>query len=353
MSLERIGRVLEAMRRRGLVQMLVSDPQSICYLTGVYVEPFERLFALYLHADGRHAFFMNRLFPVPDTDIETVWHTDTDDPVAAIAGRVNAATPLGVDKNWPARFLLPLMQAVPGLRCELASACVDDVRAVKDEAEQALMRENSRINDEVMRRAAAFLREGVTERACAQFILEQYALLGCEGPSFAPIVSFGANAADPHHAPDDTPLRAGECAVLDIGGRKGGYCSDMTRTYFCGRPSEKHAAIHDLVRRANEAARAAVRPGVPLCDVDRAARSVIEQAGYGEYFTHRLGHFIGRTEHEQGDVSSANRAPARAGMVFSIEPGVYLPGEMGVRVEDLVLVTPDGCETLNAVDRHY
>ena len=152
--------------------------------------------------------------------------------------------------------------------------------------------------------------------------------------------------------PDDTRLQAGDCIVLDIGGKKAGYCSDMTRTYFCRTVSDKHAAIHDLVRRANEAAEALVRPGVPLCELDKAARDLIAAAGYGEYFTHRLGHFIGRTEHEQGDVSSANTTPAREGMIFSIEPGVYLPGEMGVRVEDLVLVTADGCEVLNRADKH-
>ena len=353
MQNNRIARVLQAMQAQGLTQMIVSDPQSIDYLTGVYVEPFERLFALYLRADGRHIFFLNKLFTVPETPIEKVWFTDTDDAVGMIASRVEAGAPLGIDKTWPARFLLPLMERLPGTPCRLASDCVDGVRACKDAAEQELMRENSRINDEAMRRAAAYIREGMTEREVADYLLAQYQALGCEGPSFPPIVSFGANAADPHHAPDDTRLRAGDCIVLDIGGKKDGYCSDMTRTYFCRTVSDKHAAIHDLVRRANEAAEALIKPGVPLCELDKAARDLIAQAGYGEYFTHRLGHFIGRAEHEQGDVSSANTAPAREGMIFSIEPGIYLPGELGVRVEDLVLVTATGCEVLNKVDKHW
>ena len=151
--------------------------------------------------------------------------------------------------------------------------------------------------------------------------------------------------------PDGTRLRAWDCIVLDIGGKKGGYCSDMTRTYFCKQADPRHAALHDLVRRANEAAEALVRPGVRLCDLDKAARDLIAEAGYGDYFTHRLGHFIGRTDHEQGDVSSANTAAAEPGMVFSIEPGVYLPGEFGVRVEDLVLVTAEGCRVLNHLEK--
>ncbi len=148
-------------------------------------------------------------------------------------------------------------------------------------------------------------------------------------------------------------LKAGDCIVIDMGCRKNRYCSDMTRTYFCKEAAPEFAAIHDLVRTANELAESMVRPGVPLCDLDKAARDHIAAAGYGEYFTHRLGHFIGQNDHEKGDVSSANHNLAKPGMIFSIEPGVYLPDKFGVRVEDLVLVTEDGCEVLNRVDKHW
>ena len=127
----------------------------------------------------------------------------------------------------------------------------------------------------------------------------------------------------------------------------------MTRTFFWQQASDEARAVHDLVREANEKAEALIRPGVPLCELDKAARDHIAAAGYGECFTHRLGHFIGQRDHEQGDVSSANTALAEPGMIFSIEPGVYLPGKFGVRVEDLVLVTADGCEILNQVDKHW
>lgn len=349
----RIQRVLDAMKAQDLEQFLISDPISIYYLTGYDVEPMERMLVFCLRQNGKHTLFVNQMFSIPETPWEQISYSDTDDCLAILASHVDPNAPTGVDKEWPARFLLPFMALCPNCPCTVGSDCVDDVRACKDAAEQELMRVSSRINDIVMEKAAAQLHEGVTEKEIAEFILAQYPAEGCEGPSFAPLVCFGAHAADPHHTPDDTPLKPGDCIVLDIGGRKDRYCSDMTRTFFCGQPSEKHAAIHDLVRTANELAESMLRPGVPLKELDLAARNHIAAAGYGEFFNHRLGHFIGQTEHEKGDVSSVTPLIAKPGMIFSIEPGVYLPGEFGVRIEDLVLVTEDGCEILNQVDKHW
>ena len=350
---ERIARVRTALESCGLTQMIVCDPKSVWYLTGVAVEPYERLLALYLPVAGEPTLFLNKLFNVPNPPCRAIWHTDTDAPVEQIAVVVDAGKPLGIDKEWPARFLIPLMEAHPAMPVKLASDCVDNCRACKDEAEQELMRTASHINDLVNEEAKHYVKAGMTERQVAEFIDARFRAHGCEGPSFTTIVSFGANAADPHHEPDDTVLKEGDCVLFDMGCVKDRYCSDMTRTWFCGQPTEKQAAVHDLVRRANEAAEALIKPGVKLCDLDAAARDLITEAGYGEYFNHRLGHFIGQTDHEKGDVSSANRTEVRPGMIFSIEPGVYLPGEFGVRVEDLVLVTETGCEVLNHNDKHW
>ena len=350
---KRLKRLSEALKEAGLTQMIVSDPLSIWYFTGVDVQPGERLYALYVRTDGSCRLILNRLFTVPDTGLEEVWMTDTDDCIGILAKEVDPGANMGIDKNWPARFLLALMEKNPGVRYVNSSFCVDRIRAVKDEEEQEKTRRVSRINDRCMEAAAAFLKEGVTEQQCADYIAELYKAEGCEGFSFPTIVSFGAHAADPHHCPDDTPLKAGDCIVIDMGSKKEGYCSDMTRTFFCGCAPEEYAAIHDLVREANEKAEAMIRPGVRFCDIDRAAREHIEKGGYGPYFTHRLGHSIGLEDHEFGDVSSVNTDTVREGMIFSVEPGVYLPGKFGVRVEDLVLVTGDGCEVLNHVDKKW
>ena len=177
--------------------------------------------------------------------------------------------------------------------------------------------------------------------------------LGADGFSFEPLVAFGANAADPHHGPDGTVIKPGDSVLFDVGCIKDGYCSDMTRTFYFQKASDEHRRIYEIVRSANETAISKIRPGVPLCELDGAARDLIAEQGYGPFFTHRLGHFIGLGEHEFGDVSSVNTQKAEPGMIFSIEPGIYLPGDTGVRVEDLVLVTEEGCEALNHYSKEF
>lgn len=353
MSANRIASVLNNLDARGLSQLLVCDPRSIQYLTGAYVEPGERFLGLLLRAgDAQPTLFLNELFTAPaDIAADIVPFKDTDDPIALLAPRCDSAATLGCDKNLPARFLIPMMERGVAAGFALASDAVDDARAIKDDEERAFMRAASAANDAGMARFRELVHEGVTEQEVAGQLEEIYRSLGASGHSFSPIVSFGANAADPHHEPDGTVLKNGDVVLFDVGCRKDEYCSDMTRTFFFGEPGDEQRRVYEVVRQANEAGKAAVRPGARFCDIDAAARKVIEDAGYGPYFTHRLGHQIGLDVHEPGDVSSANEAQVQPGMCFSIEPGIYLPGRFGVRIEDLVIVTEDGCEVLNAYPR--
>lgn len=354
MKEERVKRVLQELAQMKLSQMLLVDPMSIYYLTGVYVAPFERFYGLYLRADGKHVFFLNKLFAVPeDVGIEKVWYSDTDAVIDMVATYLDTESPLGVDKDLRAEFLLPLMQKMTSGAVINASLAVDLTRGVKDLEEQEKMRASSAINDAAMKRFRGLIQEGVTEKEVAEQMLSIYRELGAEGVSFEPLVAFGANAADPHHAPDDTVVKPGDAVLFDVGCIKDGYCSDMTRTFYFQEVKKAHQMIYDIVRKANEKAIAKVRPDVPLCELDKTARDVITEAGYGPYFTHRLGHFIGLSEHEYGDVSSTNTRKAKAGMIFSIEPGIYLAGDTGVRIEDLVLVTENGCEVLNHASKEF
>ena len=280
MNENRVARVRDNLARRGLTQALIVDPLSIWWLCGYYTEPYERFLALLLPAEGTPTLFANRLFPdAGGCGARVVEFSDTDDPVALVAEATDRSRALGVDKELAARWLVPLMEAGAASSFVLASDAVDDARSIKDAREQELMRAASATNDAAMAWLVDQVRPGVTERQIADGLLGEYRRLGAGGHSFSPIVSFGANAADPHHMPDDTRLQAGDCIVLDIGGKKAGYCSDMTRTYFCRTVSDKHAAIHDLVRRANEAAEALVRPGVPLCAAGALHRPHRARAG--------------------------------------------------------------------------
>ena len=345
---QRVRRVLAALAEQGLSQMLITDPMSVFYLTDYAVQPFERFFGLLLRSGGDHALFLNRLFPPPaDSGVTEVWYADTDPVTDIIARYTDPAAPLGVDKELPARFLLPLMERKAAAGFVNGSPAVDRTRGIKDAGEQEKMRRASAINDAAMAKFRGLVHAGVTEREIGDQMLRIYLDLGADGFSFPPLVAFGANAADPHHEPDDTALKEGDCVLFDVGCVKDGYCSDMTRTFYYKTVSDHCREIYETVRAANEAAEALIRPGVPLRGLDAAARDLITAKGYGPAFNHRLGHFIGLGEHEYGDVSAASSWTAEPGMIFSIEPGIYLPGDTGVRIEDLVLVTEDGVELLN------
>ena len=250
-----------------------------------------------------------------------------------------------------AEYLLELMELDAASGYKNASECVDYARRIKDDDEKTLMIYASQLNDQAMAEFRGLIKEGVTELEVAAGMNAIYKRLGTQGPSFGPIVSFGANAAEGHHKPDNTVLKPGDAVLFDVGCRINDYCSDMTRTFFWKKADPEYVRIYNIVKEANEKAEALVREGVSLCDIDAAARDHIASFGYGEYFTHRLGHFIGLEDHEKGDVSSVNTDPAVRDMVFSIEPGVYLQGRFGVRIEDLVIVTEEGCEILNHVDK--
>ena len=264
-----------------------------------------------------------------------------------VAAYLDSAKPLAVDKEMKARHLLPLMEMHAAAGFLNGSLAVDKTRGIKDAEEQEKMITASRINDQAMARFKTLVKEGITELEVAGQMLDIYRELGADGYSFSPLVAFGANAADPHHEPDNTAVKPGDCVLFDVGCIKDGYCSDMTRTFFFREASEHCRNIYNIVRRANEAAEALIHPGVRLCELDAAARNLITAEGYGPQFNHRLGHFIGLSEHEYGDVSSGFDWPVEPGMIFSIEPGIYLSGDTGVRLEDLVLVTEDGVQLLN------
>ena len=348
LNTERMKRVFANLNTK---QMMISDPYAIFYLTGKWIFPGERFLGLLIREGKTPVLFVNELFRFDEEiGVEKVYLKDTDDLPAIFAKYVDQNESLGVDKILPARFLLPMMEKGIAKNFFNTSLAVDTTRAVKDEAEIALMRESSIINDRAMAEFRKLIRTGISEKEVAEQMLNIYKALGAEGYSFEPIVAFGKNAADPHHMPDDTRLEEGMTVLFDVGGKYKNYCSDMTRTFFYKyEPGERQKEVYNLVRRANEEAEAYVKPGVRLCDIDAKARDVIAKGGFGPDFTHRLGHFIGLEDHEYGDVSAAFDNKVVPGNIFSIEPGIYHPAILGCRIEDLILVKETGHEVLN----HY
>lgn len=350
MKSERLDRVLAYMAQENLEQILVTLPASVFYLTGLWVEPHERLLALYIEAGGQVTLYANALFGLSSSpDLRVVNHEDGSPPLSQLAAEIRPGR-LGIDRSWSAGYLMALMKERPDMRPVLGSLPLDRARLLKDRAEEELLRQASIINDQVMASAISSLKAGLAENELVSQINRHFLSMGADGQG-TQLVCFGPNGADPHHEADGSRLKPGDSVTIDIFTPINRYWCDMTRTVFYEKVSKKQREVYELVRLANEKAVSLVRPGIPLAQLDRAARDIISQAGYGPYFTHRLGHNIGLDCHESPDVSADSEALAQEGMVFSIEPGIYLPGEFGVRIEDLVLVTAKGCELLNAYPR--
>ena len=351
MDREKLKRIYKKMEERNLSQMIITDPPAIFYLTGKWIHPGERMLALYISTKGKETFFVNRLFPIEeDLGVEIQYFDDTEDSVELLSKVVDKESSLGVDKTWPARFLLRLQELKAASSYVNGSVIVDKVRQIKDKDEQEKLIQSSLLNDAVMSELIPYVVKGHTEKQLNAIARELYKKHGASDVSFDPITAYGRGAADPHHETDDTKGKRGDCVLLDIGGVLNNYISDMTRTVFLGEVSERHKEIYQIVRDANLRGIAMAKPGNRMCDVDLACRKYIEEKGFGKYFTHRTGHSAGIEDHEVGDVSSVNEEIIEVGQCFSVEPGIYIPEEnIGVRVEDLVLITEDGCMVLN----HY
>ena len=227
-----------------------------------------------------------------------------------------------------------------------AQALLDGLRASKDEGELALMRRAQEITDEAFKAILSFIRPGMTEREIAARLVYEMMSRGGEKVSFDPVVAAGPNGSRPHAVPGDLMVDTGMFITMDFGCKVEGYCSDMTRTVALGRPDPEMERVYKTVLEAQQAGIAAARAGVPGCEVDGAARRVIARAGYGEFFSHSFGHSLGLEIHESPNASPSEKAPLPAGAVVSAEPGIYLPGRFGVRIEDVLVYREGGCEDL-------
>jgi Xaa-Pro aminopeptidase len=352
--LERRERVRARMGELGVDALLLSLGADLPWLTGYEAMPLERLTMLVLPADG------DATLVVPRLEAPRVAHDpalfalrpweETEDPVAVVADLVGGRRSLAVsDRAW-ATFVLQLQASLPTARWLAASTVTGPLRAVKDADEIAALRRAAAAADRV---AAALVAGDVAlvGRTEAEVSADLSARLRAEGHdrvNFA-IVGSGPNSASPHHEPGRRLIGEGEAVVCDFGGTLDGYCSDTTRTVFTGPPPAGFRDVYAAVQRAQAAAVEAAVVGTPCEDVDAVARRIIEEAGYGPQFVHRTGHGIGLEEHEDPYLVGGNCDPLVAGHAFSVEPGVYVDGRWGVRIEDIVVAAESGPDPLNAV----
>ncbi|MFB6304105.1 MAG: M24 family metallopeptidase [Haloferacaceae archaeon] len=354
----------EGLRERGGAALVCVPGPNVRYLTGFAGESFERHCLLFVPARGDPTFVAPELSAADvreATGIEDVraW-SDDEDPTALVE---DVVAELGLDgelvllddRMW-ARFVLDLRAAAPEATFGLASEVLGPLRRRKDDAELDALERAAGAADAVLERLRARGSDvvGTTEAELAREITDLLAAEGGEGTPFDPVVAAGENGARPHHAHGDREIRPGDPVVFDFGTRVDGYPSDQTRTLvFAGEPPDEFPAVHDVVREAQAAGVDAVEPGATAGDVDAAAREVIAAAGYGDAFVHRTGHGVGLEIHEEPYVAAGNDRELEPGMVFSVEPGVYLEGRFGVRIEDLVVVTESGARRLNRTDRGW
>lgn len=352
---ERLARIRARMQTAGIGLLALPPGDDLVYLLGYSPHADERPCYLFLTAG-------DAVFLVPDlnagqarahVDMPLLTYSDAEGPSAALAqvrDRLGAPDRIAVGDTMRADGLLLLQERWSKSAFIAGAAVMAPVRMIKTADEIEVLRRSAATADVATDAAFAACRPGVTEAAVARAVADAFALQGVTHVGFA-IVAGGPNSAYPHHATSARPLQAGEPVLVDLGGRLEGYSSDITRMAFLGEPSVRYREIHAVVEHAVRAGLDAVAAGAPLAAVDRAARAVIEAAGYGPQFTHRTGHGIGVSGHEPPSVTHTNEIPMQEGMVFSVEPGIYLEGEFGVRLEEVVVVTARGAERLSKLPR--
>jgi Xaa-Pro aminopeptidase len=353
-----LDRARDAMADQDVDALLIGPGADLRYLTGYHALPLERLTLLVARADGRHTLVVPTLeraraeaAGLPAVDLVDVG--ETDDPYEAVAAALEglgARARLGVgDRLW-ATFLLGLQDSLPAASWVRASVVTRELRMRKTPEEVDALRRAGQAIDRVHQAIPKLLTPSRTEAAVGRDIADAIHAEGHEEVNFV-IVASGPNGASPHHETGERRIERGDAVVIDIGGTLDAYCSDCTRNYCVGEAPEGFTEMHAVLERAQATACEAVRPGVSAAAVDAVARDVLDDAGYGQYFIHRTGHGIGLEEHEEPYIVAGNDLPLEPGMAFSIEPGVYVPGAFGMRIEDIVVVTDDGCERLNTLQR--
>lgn len=358
--LERIARLQVLMRESGYDLAVISWTDQMRYLTGYLEGAHERMLALFLPANGEPAFV------VPSMNSQAARQNPAG--IARILGWTDAETwipaaqqlladygfdgrddlSLLIDDELHSVHLIDLQTLLPTAKYRASGELLAQIRGIKSPHELACMEAAAMLIDRIFEETVHELREGITEIELQDSVLAAIKRHR-SAPAFKPLICFGANGAMPHHSSNETALKVGDTVIIDIGCTWENYCSDITRTVSFGEPSDPEAKdVYKVVNAAHHAGRDAVTPGVTCESIDVATRTVIDAAGYGDKFIHRTGHGIGISCHEPPNINTGSLVPLQPGMCFSVEPGIYLPGRFGIRIENIVTVTDTGVKSLNA-----
>lgn len=359
LNLGRIAKVQEKMRSESYDSLLLGPTPNMYYFTGLQTSPDERLQLIIIPADGKPAavlpeMYMDKAKAVLGSSFTLEAWTDDKDPFQLAGSRIKSFNSkcLAVDNTIRADHLIGLINILPESEFIEAEPLTKALRAFKDDNEISLMHEAGKMADQVMAKVQEIIKPGISEKELAARIEMEYKKVA-DDISFKPIVASGPNAAQPHHSPGDRLLEKGDFIVVDCGALFKGYCSDITRTFCLGKATAEMKDIYEAVKQANAAAFKALQDnsGLSGAATDAVARKVITEAGYGPYFNHRLGHGIGLEVHEAPYLVEGNDEPLQKGAAFTIEPGIYLSGKFGVRIEDVAVITGEGPRLLTAYNR--
>ena len=353
----RIKKIQAIMKDQRTDFMVLAPSSNLFYLTGLKTTADERLQVFLVPAEGTPVMILPEMYRevagnLGRESFDLLTWADGTDPVDLLVPLINQHSgTVAIDERMWAGHFLNLRKAFLGYEFVGASGLMRHVRMIKDQKEMELLERAGGLTDKVMGEVLKELKPGISEKELAYFIESKLKDYGAEELSFKPIIASGPNTASPHHNTGDRKIVFGDLVVLDFGGLFQGYCSDMTRTFSVGKASEDVKKIYKAVKEANEAGFQAAQAGISCEKVDEAARNAISRAGYAEYFVHRTGHGIGLDIHEDPFLVFGNQERLKIGMTFSIEPGIYLPGQYGVRIEDIVGLSEKGPVRFNNFSR--
>jgi Xaa-Pro dipeptidase len=356
----RISKLLEWMEKERVDVSIITSPANVMYLSGFYGDPHERFMGVIVPLQGSPFLLvpaLDRDKAESKTTLLVYSHADTDDAVEILAGCLEsdpkALQRVAIEKNhMSVARLEEMQQRFSGAVFANAEDRLTSLRMKKDAQELSLMKKAAKAADEAVAFALTQMAPGKMEFELVQAIESFVKKMGADRMAFDTMVLAGEKSALPHGVPGSRKIEAGDLVLVDLGIVWDGYCSDITRTFAIGQANERQRQIYEAVLKANEAAIQQVRPGIAAAMIDRAARDVINGAGFGEFFIHRVGHGLGIEIHEPPSMHGNNQHRLIPGMTFTIEPGIYLPEVGGVRIEDDVFVTDSGCEVLTSYPKH-